>query len=86
MGSGSDEGKLLPGAVSPAQSRGGPKKAIVAVQHAMMVAIWHMFSRGTMHEDLGPDHFQGRDKKRRLRYLAGQLRNLGVDIPLEAAT
>lgn len=68
------------------KARGGPKKAIVAVQHAMMVAIWHMFSRGTLHEDLGPDHFQGRDKKRRLRYLAGQLRNLGVDIPLEAAT
>ncbi len=67
------------------KARGGPKKAIVAVQHAMMVAIWHMFSRGTMHEDLGPDHFQGHDKKRRLRYLAGQLRRLGVDVPLEGA-
>ena len=51
------------------KARGGPKKAIVAVQHPMMVAIWHMFSRGTMHADLGPDHFQGCDKKRRLRYL-----------------
>ena len=67
------------------KARGGPKKAIVAVQHAMMVAIWHMFSRGTMHEDLGPDHFQGHDKKRRLRYLVGQLRKLGVDVPLEGA-
>ena len=67
------------------KARGGPKKAIVAVQHAMMVAIWHMFSRGTMHEDLGPDHFQGHDKKRRLRYLVGQLRRLGVDVPLEGA-
>ena len=67
------------------KARGGPKKAIVAVQHAMMVAIWHMFSRGTMHEDLGPDHFQGHDKKRRLRCLVGQLRRLGVDVPLEGA-
>ena len=67
------------------KARGGPKKAIVAVQHAMMVAIWHMFSRGTMHEDLGQDHFQGHDKKRRLRYLVGQLRRLGVDVPLEGA-
>ena len=67
------------------KARGGPKKAIVAVQHAMMVAIWHMFSRGTMHEDLGPNHFQGHDKKRRLRYLVGQLRRLGVDVPLEGA-
>ena len=67
------------------KARGGPKKAIVAVQHAMMVAIWHMFSRGTMREDLGPDHFQGRDKKRRPRHLVGQLRKLGVDVPLEGA-
>ena len=67
------------------KARGGPKKAIVVVQHAMMVAIWHMFSRGTMHEDLGPDHFQGHDKKRRLRYLVGQLRRLGVDVPLQGA-
>ena len=67
------------------KARGGPKKAIVVVQHAMMVAIWHMFSRGTMHEDLGPDHFQGHDKKRRLRYLVGQLRRLGVDVTLEGA-
>ena len=67
------------------KARGGPKKAIVAVQHAMLVAIWHMFSRGTMHEDLGPDHFQGHDKKRRLRYLVVQLRKLGVDVPLEGA-
>ena len=67
------------------KARGGPKKAIVAVQHAMLVAIWHMFSKGTMHEDLGPDHFQGHDKKRRLRYLVVQLRKLGVDVPLERA-
>ena len=42
------------------RSRGGPKKAIVVVQHAILTAIWHMLSTGTLHEDLGPDHFQRR--------------------------
>ena len=30
------------------KARGGPKKAIMAVQHALLVAIWHMFSRGQL--------------------------------------
>ena len=65
------------------KARGGPKKAIVVVQHAIVVAIWHMFSRGTMHEDLGPDHFRGRDKKRQMRHLLGRLRKLGVDVHVQ---
>ena len=35
------------------KARGGPKKAIMAVQHALLVAICHMFSSGRVHEDLG---------------------------------
>ncbi len=52
---------------STTATRGGPKKAIVAVQHAILVAIWHMFSTGAMHEDLGPDHFRT-DRERQKRY------------------
>ncbi len=62
------------------KSRGGPKKAIVVVQHAIVVAIWHMFSGGVVHEDLGPDHFQTRDAERQKRYLLNRLRKLGLDI------
>ncbi len=29
------------------RARGGPKKAIVAVQHAILVAIWHMLTTGS---------------------------------------
>ncbi len=46
------------------KARGGSKKAIVVVQHAILVAIWHMFTRGVSHEDLGPNHFQTHDKER----------------------
>lgn len=64
--------------------RGGPKKAIVVVQHAILVAVWHMFSNGVMHEDLGPDHFWTRDRERQMRHLIGRLRKLGVDVHVEA--
>src|SRR5439155_12330777 len=35
------------------KARRGPKRAIVAVAHAMLHAIWHMLSRTTPHRDLG---------------------------------
>ena len=43
------------------KARQGPKKAIGAVQHAMLVAIWHMLSRQLPHADLGPDYLGRRD-------------------------
>ncbi len=61
--------------------RGGPKKAIVAAHHAILVAIWHMFSRGAMHEDLGSDHFWTRGRERWKRYLLDRLRKLGLECP-----
>ena len=65
------------------KARGGPKKAIMAVQHALLVAIWHMFSTGCLHEDLGPDHFERRDKERRVRYLVAQIEKLGVEVQVQ---
>ena len=67
------------------KSRGGAKKAIVVVQHSLLVAIWHMFSTGATHEDLGPDHFQCRNKERQTRYLLNRLRKLGVDVSVQTA-
>jgi len=67
------------------KNRGGPKKAIVAVQHAILVAIWHMLSNGAFHHDLGEDHFQRRDTERRRRYHLRQLKRLGVDVQLPDA-
>ena len=66
------------------KGRGGSKKAIVVVQHAILVAIWHMFSRGVPHEDLGSDHFERHDRERQTRYLVRRLQKLGVDIEVHA--
>jgi len=42
-----------------------------------------MFSTGSAHEDLGPDHFQRHDKERRLRYLKAQIEKLGVEVQVQ---
>ena len=51
----------------------------MAVQHAILVAIWHMFTTGRTHEDLGLDHFKCRDEERRKRHHLNQLRKMGVE-------
>ncbi len=66
------------------RARGGPKRAIVAVQHAMLVAIWHMFRTGALHEDLGADRFRKRNKMRAVRRHIGRLKKLGVEIEIVA--
>jgi hypothetical protein len=31
---------------------------VPAIEHSMIVTIWHMLTNGTIFEDLGSDHFQ----------------------------
>ena len=67
------------------KARGGPKKAIVVVQHAILVAIWHMLTRGVYHEDLGPNHFQTHDKERQAKHLLRRLKKLGLEVQVKQA-
>ncbi len=60
--------------------RGGPKRAIVVVQHAMLVAIWHMLKNETSHINLGPDHFRTGNKERAVRRHLSHLKKLGVHV------
>ena len=38
-------------------TRRGPMKANVAIQHAMLTAIWHMGTTGELYSDPGADYF-----------------------------
>jgi transposase len=62
--------------------RRGPKKAIVAVQHAMLVARWHMLKRGVAHHDLGVDHFDRHHSERMRRHHVRRLERLGYNVVL----
>jgi transposase len=64
------------------KARRGEKKAIVAVQHAMAVALWHMLKRSVRHQDLGADYFNQRDTARHRRYLVRRLEQLGYGVVL----
>lgn len=64
------------------KARRGAKKAIVAVQHAMMVALWHMLKHRVPHHDLGVDYFDRRHTARIRRHHVRRLEKLGYDVVL----
>jgi transposase len=64
------------------KARGGPKKAIVAVQHAMLVALWHMLKHGVPHQDLGANYFDRHNTARIRRHHVRRLQQLGYQVLL----
>jgi transposase len=65
--------------------RRGHKKALGAVKHSMICAIWHMLSTGETYRDLGADYYTRRDPERQTRRLVAQLERLGHHVTLEEA-
>jgi len=65
--------------------RRGHKKALGAVKHSMICAIWHMLSTGETYRDLGGDYFTNRDPERQTKRLVTQLERLGHHVTLEKA-
>lgn len=62
----------------------GKKKAIKAVGHSILVAIYHILSEGVPHQDLGADYFTRRDNPAaHTRRLVRQLEGLGHKVTLE---
>ena len=65
--------------------RRGHKKALGAVKHSMICAIWHMLSTGETYRDLGGDYFTRRNPERQTRRLVAQLERLGHHVTLQEA-
>ena len=63
-------------------ARRGPKKAIVAVEHALLTAIWTMAHTGALYDDPGADYHARRDPERLKRHAMSQLQRLGYDVTL----
>jgi transposase len=71
------------------KSRRGPLKALVAIEHDLLVIIWHMARTGELYHDLGADYFTRRRPERAKHRALAQLRALGYQAtlsPLEAAS
>jgi transposase len=65
--------------------RRGHKRALGAVRHSILIAIWHMLRTGQVYTDLGADYFEHRDPARRTRQLVRQLQALGHHVTLDQA-
>jgi transposase len=66
----------------------GKQKAIVAIQHSILTAVWHMLSTDTDYQDLGGDYFTQRDPHAAMRRIIRQANALGLTVrfdPLQPA-
>ncbi len=66
------------------KSQLGHARALGAVKHSILCAIWHMLTTGELYRDLGGDYYQRRDPERQTRRLIAQLERLGHTVTLQA--
>ncbi|MCX5059082.1 MULTISPECIES: IS110 family transposase [Streptomyces] len=69
-------------------ARRGPLRALVAVEHSIITAIWHMLTDHKPYHELGGNYFAQRDPQRATRRAINALNQLGYTVtlnPLEGA-
>ncbi|MFQ5859222.1 MAG: IS110 family transposase [Anaerolineae bacterium] len=65
--------------------RRGSKRAIKAVAHSIIVAIYHMLNNKTAYHDLGANYFDNRDHQLVVRRSVRRIERLGYKVSLSAA-
>ena len=63
----------------------GAKKAIMAVAHKMLVAIYHMLAEGVAYREYGLQPRSEQSKQKEAERLQGKLKNLGYTVHMTAA-
>jgi len=61
-------------------------KANVAIQHSMLIAIWHMGTTGALYDDPGADYFNQLHPDRTKQRAIAQLQALGYTVTLDRAS
>lgn len=64
-------------------ARRGPVKALIAVEHSIITAIWHMLTDNVPYHELGGDYFTRRDPERAARRAVSRLNELGRRVTLD---
>lgn len=67
-------------------ARRGPVKAIVAVEHAILNAVWNMLSTGELFEELGTGYYARLNPEKAKARALQQLRQLGYEVTLTSST
>lgn len=76
----------LPAQYRRIAARRGRKRAIVAVAHSLVIAVYHMLADKADFQDLGTDYFDQRDRDRREQRAIATLRALGHEVTLTPRT
>jgi transposase len=63
------------------RARRGAKKAIVAVAASMLTAAYFIIRDGVPYRDLGPAHFDKRQREKTIKRLMRRLKDLGCNLP-----
>jgi len=63
-----------------------PVRAIVAVEHAMLIAIWNIGTTAALYDDPGADYFTRLHPDRAKNRAIEQLRSLGYHVTLDTAS
>ncbi|GAB3179846.1 hypothetical protein [Streptomyces incanus] len=69
-------------------ARRGPIRVLVAVEHSIITAIWHMLNDNVPYRELGGSYFTQRDPERAARRAVCRLNELGYRVildPMDAA-
>ena len=64
--------------------RKGKKRAIVAVAHTMLIAIYHMINENKEYKDLGSDFYNKFNKEKKANAYIKKLKELGYNVQLDA--
>jgi transposase len=68
------------------KSRRGGKRALVAIEHDMLIAIWHMAHTGELYNDPGADYYTRLRPDRTRQRAIAQLQTLGYEVTLTKAS
>jgi transposase len=66
-------------------TRRGKPRAIVAIQHSILTAVWHMLRNGEAYDELGADYYTQRDPQRTRNRAIRDLESLGYDVVITPA-
>ncbi len=58
------------------------KRALMAIAHKILLAIYHMLRQGKDFHDLGPQYLDRADERRTTRKLVKRLEALGYEVAL----
>jgi transposase len=78
----------LPAPRTPTRQEVGKKKAIVALEHSILTAVWHLLTHDVDYHDLGGDYFTQHNPDRTIRNIIRQANALGLAVrfdPIQAA-